>query len=201
MGIAGQQPGPRTTRKAAGHTIYPNLLRRLHVERPGQVWATDITYLPMRNGTIYLVAIMDWHSRAILAWELSNTLDTDFCIRALEDALARCTPPEIFHSDQGCQFTSNAFTTILKGHGIRISMSGRGRAYDNIFVERFWRSLKSESIHKHDVEDPRVLRRTIADFIHYYNTERPHQALNYAVPWEAHIGGHRAPFANPPTST
>jgi len=189
MGIMGKLPGPQTTRRHPGHAIYPNLLRNLAVERPNQVWCTDITYLPMARGTMYLVAIMDWHSRCVLSWRLSNSLDTGFCLEALEEAIERHGQPEIFHSDQGCQFTSEAFTGLLKAHGITISMSGRGRAYDNIFVERFWRSLKYERIHKEEYATVAALREAVAAYIHFYNTDRPHQALDYQVPWEVHATG------------
>lgn len=185
MGIEGKAPGRQTTVRHPGHKIYPNLLRSLEVERPNQVWCTDITYIPMVHGSMYLVCIMDWFSRKIIAWELSNSLETDFCLRALESALDR-GQPEVFHSDQGCQFTSQAFTGLLKDHQITISMSGRGRCYDNIFIERFWRSLKTEEIYKNEYETVAELRQAIGDYIHFYNTHRPHEALAYETPWEVH---------------
>jgi len=187
MGIEGKQPGQRTTRPAPGHRIYPNLLKATVVDRPGQAWATDITYLPMPNGTMYLTVIMDWYSRYVIAWELSNTLDSEFCVRALENALDRAGAPEVFHSDQGCQYTAQGFTGVLEDHGVAISMSGRGRAYDNIFVERFWRALKYEEIYKNEYGGARELRRAVEDYIHHYNTDRPHQALGYHTPWEVYV--------------
>ena len=189
MGLEGKQPGQCTTRPAPGHKVYPNLLRSLVVNRPGQVWASDITYVPMPRGTMYLVVVMDWHSRCVLAWALSNSLDSDFCLRALQQALSAHPAPDVFHSDQGCQYTSQAFTDVLKARGIPISMSGRGRAYDNIFVERFWRSLKHEELYKHDYTSVDALRRAIAAYIRFYNTDRPHQALGYDTPWETHLSG------------
>lgn len=185
MGIEGKAPGKRTTVRHPAHKVYPNLLRNLDVVRSNQVWCVDITYIPMRRGTLYLVCIMDWYSRNILAWELSNSLDSDFCVRALEFALATGMP-EIFHSDQGCQFTSKAFTEVLKAHQITISMSGRGRCYDNIFIERFWRSLKSEEIYKYDFETVAEARRVIGEYIKFYNTHRPHQALGDLTPFEVY---------------
>jgi putative transposase len=188
MGIEGKLPGRKTTRSAPGHKIYPNLLKGLKIDRPDKVWCVDITYTPTVIGPMYLVAIMDWHSRYILAWELSNSLDTEFCIRALEEALSRHPKPEYFHSDQGCQFTSEAFTAILKSHGITISMSGRGRAYDNIFIERFWRSLKTEKLYKEEFRSVFALRKTISEYMLFYNERRPHQALEDAFPIEVYRG-------------
>lgn len=185
MGIEGQLPGKKTTRRHQGHKVYPYLLKNLEIVRPDQVWCSDITYIPVMHGTMYLVAIMDWYSRKILAWELSNTLDTSFALKALDDALSR-GKPEIFHSDQGCQYTSHAFTQRLKDHGITISMSGRGRAYDNIFIERFWRSLKTEEVYKNEYNNVIQLRRSLEDYIHFYNTDRPHAALEYLTPYEVH---------------
>ena len=147
MGIVALGPKPRTTKPAPGHKIYPYLLRNLAIERPNQVWAADITYIPMPRGFLYLVAIMDWSSRAVLAWRLSNTMDVGFCVAALEEALARFGKPEIFNTDQGSQFTSEAFTGVLLAAGIKVSMDGRGRWMDNVFIERLWRSLKHEEIY------------------------------------------------------
>lgn len=188
MGIEGKLPGRKTTRSAPGHKIYPNLLKGLRIDRSDKVWCVDITYTPTVSGPMYLVAIMDWHSRYILAWELSNSLDTEFCIRALEEALSRHPNPEYFHSDQGCQFTSEAFTSILKTHGITISMSGQGRAYDNIFIERFWRSLKTEKLYKEEFRSVFALRKTISEYMLFYNERRPHQALEDAFPIEVYRG-------------
>jgi putative transposase len=187
MGIEGKAPGRRTTVRHPGHKVYPNLLRNQDITRPNQAWCVDITYIPMIRGTMYLVCIMDWHSRKVLSWELSNSLDSDFCVRALEFALTLGIPA-IFHSDQGCQFTSNVFTEILKSHHIQISMSGRGRCYDNIFIERFWRSLKTEEIYKHEFKTVAEVRLVIGRYIQFYNTQRPHQALDYATPQEVYDG-------------
>jgi putative transposase len=187
MGIEGKAPGKRTTIRHPGHRVYPNLLRNMEVTRPNQVWCTDITYIPMPHGTMYLVCIMDWASRTVLAQELSNSLDSDFCVRALESALTFGTP-EVFHSDQGCQFTSNSFTDVLKAREIKISMSGRGRCYDNIFIERFWRSLKTEELYKHEIDSVGTVRRIIDRYVEFYNRYRPHQALGNLTPLEVHHG-------------
>lgn len=188
MGIEGKLPGRRTTRSAPGHKIYPNVLKGLSVERAGQVWCSDITYVPMHKGTMYLTVIMDWYSRAVLSWQLSNTLDSDFCVQALQAALERYGKPDVFHSDQGCQYTSGAFTSVLKSHQITISMSGRGRAYDNIFVERFWRSLKYEEVYKHEYNTVRELREAVSGYMRFYNVCRPHQALGDKTPWDVYTG-------------
>ena len=156
MGIAALGPKPRTTKPAPGHTIYPYLLRDVTVERANQVWAADITYIPIGRGFLYLVAVMDWSSRAVLSWHLSNTMDVSFCVAALEEALARFGKPEIFNTDQGSQFTSAAFTGVLASAGIRISMDGRGRWMDNVFIERLWRSLKYEDIYLKGYADRRT---------------------------------------------
>jgi putative transposase len=182
MGIEALGPKPCTSRPQPGHRIYPYLLRKMTVERPNQVWATDITYIPVGSGTLYLVAIMDWASRAVLAWRLSNTMDVSFCIGALEEALARFGRPEIFNSDQGSQFTSRAFTAVLENAGVQISMDGRGRYMDNIFIERLWRSLKHEDIYLKHYADGREAREGIAAWIAFYNSRRPHQALGYRTP-------------------
>ena len=152
MGIAALGPKPRTTKRAPGHKVFPYLLRSMTIDRPNQVWAADITYVPIGRGFLYLVAIMDWASRAVLSWRLSNTMDVSFCVEALEEALARFGRPEIFNTDQGSQFTSAAFTGILAAAGVRISMDGRGRWMDNVFIERLWRSLKYECIYLHAFE-------------------------------------------------
>ena len=158
MGLEALYPRPRTSRAGKGHTVYPYLLRELTVERPNQVWATDICYLPMARGFLYLVAVMDWYSRKVLAWRLSNTLDSDFCVEAVEDALAHYGRPEIFNTDQGAQFTSAAFTSVLKGAGVAISMDGKGRWVDNVFVERLWRSVKYEEVYLHAYESVAAAR-------------------------------------------
>jgi putative transposase len=182
MGIAALGPKPRTSKPAPGHKVFPYLLRGVSIERPNQVWAADITYVPIGAGFFYLVAIMDWASRAVLAWRLSNTMDTCFCLEALEEALARFGKPEIFNSDQGSQFTSQAFTGALERAGVRISMDGRGRFLDNIFIERLWRSLKHEDIYLKHYADGREARAGIASWIAFYNSRRPHQALGYKTP-------------------
>jgi putative transposase len=182
MGIAALGPKPRTTKPAPGHKIYPYLLRDLTVERANQVWAADITYIPIGRGFLYLVAIMDWASRAVLAWRLSNTMDVSFCVSALEEALARFGRPEIFNTDQGSQFTSAAFTGALAAVGIRISMDGRGRWMDNVFIERLWRSLKYEDVYLQGYADGREAKAGIARWIAFYNDWRPHQALGNRTP-------------------
>lgn len=182
MGIAALGPKPRTTTPAPGHKIFPYLLRGLAVERPNQVWCADITYIPIGRGFLYLVAVMDWASRAVLAWRLSNTMDTSFCREALAEALARFGCPEIFNTDQGSQFTSSAFTGMLATAGIRISMDGRGRWMDNVFIERLWRSLKHEDVYLKGYADGREAHAGIASWIAFYNGQRPHQALGGRTP-------------------
>ena len=182
MGIAALGPRPNTSKPEPGHKIYPYLLCGLVIDRPNQVWATDITYVPIGQGFLYLVAIMDWFSRAVLAWRLSNTLDVSFCLLALEDALAGCGKPDLFNSDQGSQFTGYEFTAALEGAGVRISMDGRGRWMDNVFIERLWRSLKHEDIYLKHYPDAREARAGVAKWIAFYNHRRPHQALDYRTP-------------------
>jgi len=192
MGIAALGPKPRTTAPAPGHKIYPYLLRSLAVERPNQVWAADITYIPIGRGFLYLVAIMDWASRAVLSWRLSNTMEASFCVSALEEALARFGKPEIFNTDQGSQFTSAAFTGTLAAAGVRISMDGRGRWMDNVFIERLWRSLKHEDVYLKGYADGREAKAGIGAWIAFYNTHRPHQALGNRPPmavWRAGVTG------------
>ena len=182
MGIAALAPKPRTTKPAAGHKIFPYLLRGVAIDRPNQVWCADITYIPMGRGFLYLVAIMDWYSRTVLAWQLSNTMDASFCVTALEQALARCGKPEIFNTDQGSQFTSGEFTGLLAAAGVRISMDGRGRWMDNIFIERLWRSLKYEEVYLKAYADAAEARSAIANWISFYNLRRPHQGLRDQAP-------------------
>ena len=182
MGIEALGPKPRTTKPEPGHKIFPYLLRNMTIDRPNQVWAADITYIPIGRGFLYLVAIMDWASRAVLAWRLSNTMDVSFCVSALEEALARFGTPEIFNTDQGSQFTSAAFTGTLAKAGIKISMDGRGRWMDNVFIERLWRSLKYEDIYLKGYADGREARAGIASWIGFYNGRRPHQALGNRTP-------------------
>jgi putative transposase len=177
---------PRTTKPAPGHKIYPYLLRGLPITRPNQVWATDLTYIPMKRGFMYLVAIIDWHSRYVLSWRLSNTMELDFCVEALKEAIERYGPPEIFNSDQGSQFTSTDFTDVLKEHQIKISMDGKGRCIDNIFVERLWRSLKYEEVYLHAYNSPLEARLGIGRYLNFFNRERPHQGLEYKTPAEVY---------------
>jgi putative transposase len=182
MGLHALGPKPNTSRPSPGHKVYPYLLRNLEISRPNQVWCADVTYIPMARGFLYLVAIMDWASRAVLAWRLSNTLDADFCVRALEEALARFGPPEIVNTDQGSQFTSAAFTGTLLAAGIRISMDGRGRWLDNVFIERLWRSLKYEEVYLKGYADGREAPAGIGAWFAFYNGTRPHQALAGKTP-------------------
>jgi putative transposase len=192
MGIAALGPKPRTTKPAPGHKIFPYLLRGLVIDRPNQVWAADITYVPIGRGFLYLVAVMDWASRAVLAWRLSNTMDTSFCVSALEEALARFGKPEIFNTDQGSQFTSAAFTGTLAAAGVRLSMDGRGRWMDNVFIERLWRSLKHEDIYLKGYADGCEAKAGIAAWFAFYNARRPHQALANRTPmavWRSGLTG------------
>jgi len=181
MGLQAITPGPHTSKPAPGHTIYPYLLRDVEVERVNQVWSTDITYIPMRYGFMYLAAVLEWHSRYVLAWELSNTLETQFCVGALERALEIGTP-EIFNTDQGAQFTSEAFTGVLLDKAIAISMDGRGRALDNVFIERLWWTLKYEEIYPKDYTDGHALHEGLGNYFNYYNNERKHSALGKRTP-------------------
>jgi putative transposase len=182
-GIEALYPKPILSRPAPGHEIYPYLLRGVSIERPNQVWSTDITYIPMHGGFLYLVAVMDWFSRFVLSWELSNTMETGFCLAAL-DAAFRFGQPEIWNSDQGSQFTSPDFLAPLKKRGISISMDGRGRALDNVFIERLWRSLKCELIYPGDFSSGLELFPALEGYFHFYNYQRPHQALGYRSPAE-----------------
>ena len=178
---------PRTTKPAPGHKIYPYLLRDLKITRPNQVWAADITYIPMARGFLYLVSVIDWYSRYVISWRLSNTLDTDFCVTALEEALSKGTP-EIFNTDQGSQFTSEAFTGLLKEHDVRISMDGKGSYNDNLFIERLWRTVKYEEVYLKAYEDGREARVSLGEYLLFYNTTRPHQSLGYLTPAEVYAG-------------
>ena len=187
MGIEALVPRPGTSKAAPGHKIHPYLLRGVSITEPNHVWASDITYIPMALGFLYLVAIIDWATRAVLAWRLSNTMDTGFCIAALDEALARHGTPKIFNTDQGAQFTAQAFTDCLEAAGVRISMDGRGRALDNIFVERLWRSLKYENIYIREYASVAELEAGLYAYFVFYNTERPHQSLDYRTPAEVHF--------------
>jgi putative transposase len=172
---------PNTSKPAPGHRIFPYLLNGVEVNRVNQVWTADITYLPMARGFLYLVAIMDWHSRYVLAWRLSNTMEVGFCLEALEEALSTGRP-EVFNTDQGSQFTSDAFTGLLLEHGIQVSMDGKGRFTDNIFVERLWRSIKYEEVYLKAYQTGTEARAGIGAYVDFYNQERPHQALGYRTP-------------------
>jgi putative transposase len=181
MGIEAIYPKRRTTWPGAGHKIYPYLLRNMEITRPDQVWASDITYVPLRHGFLYLVAVMDWYSRYVLSWRLSNTLTGSFCIEALDEALSQARP-EIFNSDQGSQFTATAFTSRLESCGIAVSMDGRGRAIDNVFIERLWRSVKYEEVYLRDYTDGWRAEDSLCAYFRFYNDERIHQALGYRTP-------------------
>lgn len=185
MGIEAIYPRPRTTQRNAGHRVFPYLLRNLEITRKDQVWCTDITYVPLRGGFMYLVAVMDWHTRYVLSWRLSNSLESHFCITALEDSLTH-SQPEIFNTDQGSQFTCQAFTTVLQDHGIAISMDGRGRALDNVFIERLWRTVKYEDIYLKDYATPIELEKGLQSYFAFYCHERPHSSLGYHTPAEAY---------------
>jgi len=187
MGLQAKVPGPHTSRPHPEHRVYPYLLRGLPIQAPNEVWSADITYIPLRHGFMYLLAILDWYSRYVLAWELSNTMETAFCVETLERALKRHGSPDIFNTDQGAQFTSEDFTGRLEAAGIRISMDGRGRALDNVFVERRWRSVKYENIYLHDDADGAEVRQGLTDYFQFYHTDRPHQALDYRTPAEVHF--------------
>lgn len=184
LSLVSLAPKPNTSRPKPGHPVYPYLLRDLRVERANQVWCTDITYIPMRHGFLYCLAIMDWFSRRVLSWCLSNTLDTEFCLRAFEDAVSKYGTPEIFNTDQGAQFTSAAWTDALKDRGIPISMDGKGRWLDNVFIERLWRSLKYECVYLKSFDDMPDAKTEIGQWMDFYNTERPHSALRGMTPSE-----------------
>jgi putative transposase len=182
MGLEALVPKPKTSEPHPEHVVYPYLLRGLKISRTDHVWATDITYIPMKEGFVYLVAIMDWYSRYVLSWRVSNTLDTTFCVDALEEALERFGQPEIFNTDQGSQFTAEAFTKVLRDRGVAVSMDGRGRCLDNIFVERLWRSVKYEEVYLHAYDNALDARQSIGRYFDFYDERRPHQALGYQTP-------------------
>jgi putative transposase len=188
MGIEAIYPKPKTSRPYPGHKVYPYLLRNLDIDRPNQVWAADITYIPMARGSMYLVVVMDWYSRKVLSWQLSNTLEADFCVEALEDALLRHGRPEIFNTDQGAQFTSQPFTDLLKSHEVQISMDGRGRVQDNIFIERLWWSIKYQYLYLWTFDNGTQLRQGLSQWFQLYNQERSHQALDNLTPDEVYYG-------------
>ena len=187
MGLSAIYPKPRLSLSNQAHPKYPYLLRGVTVDRPDQVWCADITYIRLRGGFAYLTAVMDWYSRYVLSWELSNTLDATFCLEALERALA-ISQPEIFNSDQGAQYTGEAFTGRLKKANVQISMDGRGRVYDNIFVERLWRSIKYEEVYLHDYQTVTAARIHLSNYFEFYNNERPHETLGYQTPHEVYYG-------------
>jgi putative transposase len=189
MGLEAIYQAPRTSDPHPAHRVYPYLLGGMAIETPNRVWCADITYIPVQRGFLYLVAIMDWATRHVLAWRLSNSMDASFCIEALAEALDRYGSPDLFNTDQGSQFTSFDFTGVLKDAGVTISMDGRGRCMDNIFIERLWRSLKYEAIYLHELTDGFAAMRVIAEWINFYNTERPHSSFDGRTPAEAYAAG------------
>jgi putative transposase len=192
LGLAGMAPGPNTSKAHPQHKIYPYLLRGVEVNRPNQVWSTDITYIRLPRGFVYLVAIVDWYSRKVLSWRLSNTMDAGFCVDSLEEAIQNYGKPEIFNTDQGSQFTSESFTGVLLRNGVKISMDGRGRALDNIFVERLWRSVKHEEVYLKKHENVPDLMMGLTHYFLFYNNERRHQSLGYVTPdivYQTGVGG------------
>jgi putative transposase len=186
LGLAGMAPGPSTSHPHPQHQVYPDLLRGVEIERSNQVWSSDITYIRLARGFVYLVAVIDWYSRKVLAWRVSNTLDSGFCVDCLKQALQGYGAPEVFNSDQGCPFTSETFSAVLKGQGIAISMDGRGRALDNIFVERLWRSVKHEDVYLKGYAGLPELLLGLTEYFVFYNTERFHQSLGYLTPDEVY---------------
>ena len=188
MGYRAIYPRKSLSRPNKEHKVYPYLLRGVQVDHVNQVWGTDITFIPMSHGFVYLVVIMDWYSRCVLSWRLSTTLDADFCVEAINEALAAYGEPEIFNSDQGCQFTSRDFTEKLLAKSIRISMDGRGRAFDNIFVERLWRTVKYEEVYIKSYENVNECRSSLRTYFEFYNQQRFHQALGYATPAKVYLG-------------
>lgn len=189
MGLAGMAPGPNTSKTHPEHKVYPYLLRGVPVTRPNQVWSTDITYIRLARGFAYLVAVIDWYSRKVLSWRLSNSMDASFCVDCLEDALREHGRPMVFNSDQGSQFTSVAFTDVLKREVVDISMDGRGRAFDNIFVERLWRNVKHEDVYLKGYANMAELMVGLAQYFAFYNEERPHQSLGYQTPASVYRSG------------
>jgi putative transposase len=186
MGLEAIYPKPRTSRLHPEHKIYPYLLRNLSIDHPNQVWTADITYIPMNRGFMYLVAVMDWHSRKVLSWRISNTMEADFCVEAVQEAIRRYGSPEIFNTDQGAQFTSKSFTDLLKNHGIQISMDGRRRVQDNIFIERLWWTLKYHYLYLRSFNNGSELRRGLRYWFRFYNEERFHQSLDNRTPDEVY---------------
>jgi len=187
MGICAIYQSPKTSNPDKQHKIYPYLLRDMKIDKVNQVWCTDITYIPIKRGFMYLIAVMDWHSRKVLSYRLSNTMDVDFCIKVLEDAIEKHGTPEIFNTDQGSQFTSLDFTNTLKSNNIKISMDGKGRWMDNVFIERLWRSLKYEALYLHNPETANEAKSIIKQWINFYNTERPHSTFDGQTPDEVYF--------------
>lgn len=188
MGIMSVAPKPNTSKKGKAHKIYPYLLRDLAIEQPNQVWCTDLTYIRMLGGFVYLVAVMDWYSRKVLSWEVSNTMDDSFCVSALESAIRRYGAPGIFNTDQGSQFTGKAFITVLENNEIKISMDGKGCWVDNVFIERLWRSVKYEDVYLKEYTTVVALRRGLREYFRFYNDERPHESLGKCTPSECYDG-------------
>lgn len=186
MGLESVAPKPGTSKRNKAHAIYPYLLRNIIVSRANQVWCSDITYIRMHGGFAYLTAIMDWHSRKVLAWEISNTMEADFCVTALERALRLHCAPEIFNTDQGAQYTGNDFIAVLKANNIQISMDGKGRWMDNVFIERLWRSVKYEEVYLHEYQSLNELRQALSKYFQFYNDDRPHQSLSSLTPSEVY---------------
>ncbi|KZL05365.1 Integrase core domain protein [Pseudovibrio axinellae] len=194
MGIAALYRRPNTSKPAPGHKIYSYLLRDIEVTKPNQAWATDLTYIPMEKGFVYLVAVVDWHTRKVLSWKLSITMEADFCIEVLLEALARYGKPEIFNSDQGSQFTSQDFIKVLKREGIKISMDGKGAWRDNVFVERLWRTIKYEEVYRKAYASIREARASLANYITFYNQTRPHSSLDGQTPDQAYFNHQPRPI-------
>ena len=192
MGIVAIYPKPNTSKPRKDHKIYPYLLTGLVINRPGMVWATDITYVRLTKGFAYLVAVIDWYSRKVLSWRLSNTMDTSFCTEALQEAISTYGIPEYFNTDQGAQFTAEEFIAILKANGVNISMDGKGRAIDNVFTERLWRSIKYENIYPKGYQTMREAEAGIAEYIDFYNMKRFHESLDYKTPEQVHEGRYKA---------
>jgi len=187
MGIEAIYPKPKLSKSDESHPKYPYLLKGLEIKAPNQVWCSDITYIPTERGFVYLTVIMDWYSRYVLSWEVSNSLESSFCIKALKRAITRHGKPDIFNSDQGSQYTSGDFREVLEGNGIKISMDGRGRCMDNIFIERLWRSVKYEEVYLRSYETLPETRLALKEYFEFYNKERPHQSLDYRTPLEVHF--------------
>jgi len=187
LGIEAIYPKMNLSKRNQAHKVYPYLLRDLEITKPNQVWSMDITYIRLKQGFVYLCAVIDWHSRYVLSWRLSITLQSDFCIEALQEAIATYSKPEIFNTDQGVQFTSNNFIQVLQDHSISISMDGKGRALDNVFIERFWRSLKQEKIYRLDLISVKEARDAIKEYMEFYNNHRMHQSLGYETPRSVHF--------------